>query len=124
MRYQKKLYLCIIKQERKSQPTKPATKKMTTQNNTNDYKAKQNIARQIEDYANTDRIYQNSFFNIAFNDLGSFISKIMKLEVFAAQVAATVDKSMNPYNRYVAKVSSKQAWILACAAFENGIELN
>lgn len=86
------------------------------------YAAKQTVARKIEDYASTDRCYNNSFYEIAFNDFGKFIAEVMKLDIFAAKVAATIDKSMNPYNRRVANVSSKQAWVLACAAVENGIE--
>lgn len=89
---------------------------------TNDYKAKQTIARKIEDYAKTERWNNNSFFPIAFEELGQFIYAITKLDCFAAKVAETVDKSMNPYGFKVANVSSKQAWILACAAVENGIE--
>lgn len=30
---------------------------------------------------------------------------------------------MNPYNRLVAIISDKQAWILACCAIENNINL-
>ena len=93
---------------------------MTTNN---DYKAKQTVARKIEDYANTERWNNNSFFPIAFEEFGRFIDKMMKLEVFAAKVATTIDKTMSPYGYKVASISSKQAWILACAAVENGIEL-
>ena len=89
---------------------------------TNDYTAKQEVARKIESYAKVERRNNNSFFEIAFNDFGRFLSKIESLECFAAQIAATVDKTMNPYGYKVASVSSKQAWILACAAVENNIE--
>lgn len=92
---------------------------MNTPNN--DYKAKQELARKIEQYANTERWNNNSFFPIAFEELGRFIDKIMKLEVFAAKVATTIDKTMNPYGYKVASISSKQAWILACAGIENNI---
>ena len=47
----------------------------------------------------------------------------MKLDAFAAKVAETINKTINPYAAKVANVSSKQAWILACAAVENNIEL-
>ena len=93
---------------------------MKTQSNTNDYKAKQSVARKIEDYAKTER--RNSFFNIAFEEFGRFICNIAALDCFAAKIAETVDKTMNPYGYKVASISSKQAWILACAAVENGIE--
>lgn len=88
----------------------------------NDYKTKQEVARRIESYANTERWNNNSFFDIAFNGLGRLINSIEKIDCFAAKVAETVDKTMNPYGYKVASVSSKQAWILACAAIENGIE--
>lgn len=88
---------------------------------TNDYKMKQTIARQIERYAACER--SNSYFEIAFNNFDNFIESIMKLDAFAAKVAETINKSINPYAAKVANVSSKQAWILACAAVENNIEL-
>lgn len=88
---------------------------------TPEYKKAQEIANAIQDYAATDRWNNNSFFEIAFNRLGAFIGKIQDLEVFAAQIANTIDKTMNPYGRKVANISSKQAWILAVAAVENNI---
>ena len=94
---------------------------MTTANNTNDYKEKQTVARKIEDYANTERWNNHSYFPIAFDELGKLITIISKLDCFAAKVAETIDKTMDPYGFKVANVSSKQAWILACAAVENNI---
>lgn len=88
---------------------------------TAEYKQAQELANSIQKYAEVDRWNNNSFFEIAFNKLGAFIGKIQDLEVFAAQIANTVDNSMNPYGRKVANVSSKQAWILAVAAVENNI---
>lgn len=88
----------------------------------NDYKMKQEVARKIEDYAKTDRWNNNSFFEIAFNDLGRMLDSVSKLNLFAAKVAETVEKTMNPYGKQVAFISSKQAWILACAVVDNGIE--
>lgn len=90
---------------------------------TPEYKKAQEIANAIQDYAATDRWNNNSFFGIAFNKLGAFVGKIQELEVFAAQIANTVDKTMNPHGRKVANISSKQAWILAVAAVENNINL-
>lgn len=88
----------------------------------NDYTKKQKVARKIEDYAKTERRNNNSFFGIAYDELGRLLTEIEKLEAFAAKVAATVGGTMNPYGFCVARISSKQAWILACAAVENGIE--
>lgn len=87
----------------------------------NTYANKQATARKIESYARTNR-RNNSFFTIAFEELGRLINAIESLDCFAAKVAETIDGTMNPYGFQVARVSSKQAWILACAAVENGIE--
>lgn len=89
----------------------------------NDYQAKQEIARRIESYANTTR-NSGSYHELAFNCMDKFVSEIAKLDAFADKVASTIYKSMNPYNFKVAAISSKQAWILACAAVENNVELN
>ena len=90
---------------------------------TEQYSAAQSLANKLVRIADTDRIYCNSLWNIYDNELGIFIDKIMKLSGFAAEIAATVSKSMaNPYRSAVARISSKQAWCLACAAIENGIE--
>lgn len=90
---------------------------MTTNN---DYKAKQELARKIEQYANTDRRFNNSFYTIAFEAFGRFVYDLSKLDCFAAKVAQSVDATMGKFGK-VAKVSSKQAWILACAGIENNI---
>ena len=91
---------------------------------TENYKKAQKLANNLVRIAETNRIYQNSMWNIYNNEMGMFIEKIMKLTCFAAEIAATVEKSMrNPYRSgAVAKISDKQAWILACAAIENNIE--
>lgn len=52
-----------------------------------------------------------------------FISQIQKIDGFAAKIAETVDKTMNPYGKKVAFISEKQSWILAVAAVENNITL-
>lgn len=91
---------------------------MNTPNN--DYKAKQELARKIEQYANTDRRNNNSFYTIAFEAFGRFVYDLSQLDCFAAKVAKSVDATMGKYGK-VAKVSSKQAWILACAGIENNI---
>ena len=52
-------------------------------------------------------------YDLAFENLGRFIDRIKSTPEFAAKIAETIDKSMNPYARRVARISSKQAWILA-----------
>ncbi len=66
---------------------------------------------------------QNPVNEIAFNALGQFISKVQATDGFAAKIAETVDKTMNPYGKKVAFISDKQSWILAVAAVENNITL-
>lgn len=89
---------------------------------TEDYKKAQNLANEIQRTAAYERWNNNSSFNLYFEPLGWFLEKVEKLDVFASQVAHTVGESMNPYGFCIARMSSKQAWILACAAVENGIE--
>jgi hypothetical protein len=88
---------------------------------TEDYKRAQNLANEIKLYANTD-VNNRSFFEIAFNKLSTLLDSVIKLNVFASNVAKTIDSKMNPYNRQVAFVSDKQVWVIACAAIENNIE--
>ena len=82
------------------------------------YKQAQKLANEIKDRWNN-----NSYFDIAFNALGQFISKVQATDGFAAKIAETVDKTMNPYGKKVAFISDKQSWILAVAAVENNITL-
>ena len=93
----------------------------TIEKGTEAYKNAQTIANKIQDYAGKQRWNNNSFFSIALDTLSQFLGQIMTLDCFAAQIAKTVDSTINPYGYQVARCSSKQAWILACAAVENGI---
>lgn len=63
------------------------------------YKQAQKLANEIKDMAGTDRWNNNSYFDIAFNALGQFISKVQATDGFAAKIAETVDKTMNPYGK-------------------------
>ena len=87
------------------------------------YAAVQRMANEIQGWAEKTRRYDNHYFNLGIEVLGRFLSKIQTLDCFAAQIAKTVDASINVYGYQVARCSSKQAWILACAAVENNIEL-
>lgn len=87
------------------------------------YKQAQKLANEIKDMTGTDRWNNNSYFDIAFESLGKFIAQIQKIDGFAAKIAETVDKTMNPYGKKVAFISDKQSWILAVAAVENNITL-
>lgn len=86
----------------------------------NDYQMKQLVANTIVRYAMRSRCDRNAY-EYYTDLLSSLLDKVMKLDVFAAKVAETVDKSMcKGYN--VANVSSKQAWVIACAVVENNID--
>jgi hypothetical protein len=51
------------------------------------------------------------------------MNAVKKTEGFASQVAETVAKTIDYYGFKIASISSKQAWIIACAIVENNIEL-
>lgn len=89
---------------------------------TPEYQKAQQIANSIQGWAEKTRRYDNSYFNLGIEVLAAFLNKIMALDCFAAQIAKTVEASINVYGDKVANVSSKQAWILACAAVQNNIE--
>jgi hypothetical protein len=87
------------------------------------YAKAQKMANSIQGWAEKTRRYDNTYFNLGIEVLVAFLRKVMALDCFAAQIAKTVDASIDIYGYKVANVSSKQAWILACAAVENNIEL-
>ena len=91
---------------------------------TEEYKKAQELATKLFDYSKTKHAsYSYTSYKIFCEMIGEFCNKIMRLGGFAAQVAKTVDDSILADNKYqVANISSKQAWILACTAIENGIE--
>lgn len=85
-----------------------------------EYKKAQELANQIQNWADTERMHVTSFHNASI-ELGCLIHNIKKTDTFAAKIAETIEKSMNPYSYILARVSSKQAWVLACAAVELNI---
>jgi hypothetical protein len=91
---------------------------------TEDYKKASKMANKLQDLANVERWNNNSYWNIAFCNFGHAIDNIKKTNTFAAKIAETVDKSMNPYGFKIANLSSKQAWILACCMVENNISID
>lgn len=90
---------------------------------TPEYRKAGDTANELISLAGRSRWSNNSTFEMCFNHLGCALQDVIKAGGFAAQVAETVEKSMNPYNRSVANMSSKQAWIIACSMVENGISI-
>lgn len=91
---------------------------------TADYKKAQNLANEITRVAGYQRWNNNTLFNLYFDPFFRFIMEIKNLGVFASKIAETIDSQANPYGYQIARVSDKQAWILACAAVENNINLD
>lgn len=91
------------------------------QKGTAEYEKAQALANQLVEDSNVGRI-DSATFERKYDQMGRFLMKIEKLDVFASQVAKTVLKTQNPYGKQVAFLSSKQSWIIACSAVENGIE--
>jgi len=96
-------------------------KKVVIEKGNKYYKQAQHIANKLAMYAETDRWNNNSFFDIAFEEVSRVIDQVKETNHFAAKIANTVTEKMNPYNKKVAFISSKQAWIMACAMVENNI---
>lgn len=90
---------------------------------TSEYKKAGEISNELLVMASRDRWNNNSSFEYCFNTLAFVLADVIKVGGFAADVATTVEKSMNPYNRSVANLSSKQAWVIACSIVENGIKI-
>lgn len=87
------------------------------------YTAAQEMANKITRIAGYERRNNSTIYNVWYDPFGAFLDKVKKVDGFAAQVAGTVEAKMDPYGFKMANCSSKQAWIIACAAIENGIEL-
>lgn len=88
---------------------------------TEEYRKAQKMAWSLERAAKQSQI-NSAGYTMYLDELCKFLRKIMALDCFAAQVAKTVDSKMDGRSYYVASISSKQAWILACAAVENNVE--
>ena len=89
---------------------------------TSEYKKAQKLANLLTAVAAYERFNNASSFNLMFEPFYRFIRVIKELGTFASQVANTIDEKCNPFGFCIARLSSKQAWVLACAAIENNIE--
>lgn len=90
---------------------------------TPEYQKAQKMANELQGWAEKTRVNDTNYFNLGVDVLSSFLNKIIALDVFASQVAKSVEATINVFGYKVANMSAKQAWILACSAVENGIEL-
>lgn len=88
---------------------------------TKEYREAQTLANELVVMAAKQRWNENTLFNLYFDPLSRFLDKMEKVEGFASNVSKTINSKMNPFGSHVAYISSKQAWILACAAIENKI---
>jgi hypothetical protein len=94
------------------------------QKGTEQYRQASKIANEITKVANYERWNNKTLYDMFYNDFYNLMGEIIKLNVFASKIAKTIDDNAEAYSSKIAKVSSKQAWILACAVVENKIEFN
>ena len=93
------------------------------------YKATQALANEIQGWADKDRNFiQGSsggvnLYSQSDESLGRYLGEVQKHGGFAANVAASVEKTLKYGTGYgkVAFMSSKQAWVLAKAGVEHAI---
>ncbi len=90
---------------------------------TTEYREAQKTANIIEDYSLEVVSVKDSSSQQKYDELHWALSMVQKLGVFASQVAETLLGQMNRSHR-MPNVSSKQAWIIACAMIENEIYLD
>lgn len=87
------------------------------------YKEAQELSNRLQQIASYERWNNNNSYEMHFNPFYRFLSRIINLNVFASNVAKTIDEKCTYPSFKIANMSSKQAWILACAAIENNINL-
>lgn len=87
-----------------------------------EYTRAQVIANRLASIANTSRCSNNSYYRLVVDDFGMIIDAVAELEGFAGEVAKTVAKTVG--GPFVARCSSKQAWIIACAIVENNMHFD
>lgn len=96
-------------------------KRNMIQRGSKEYKRAQEIARNLENDARLDKWNNASRWERKGDALGEFLRSMMDIEAFAAKVAETIYGTLYGSDARLAMMSSKQAWILACAAVENDI---
>lgn len=92
------------------------------QKGTAEYARAQAISNRLASIASTSRWNNNSYYKLVVDDFGMIIDAVAALEGFAGEVAKTVAKTVGGAS--VAKCTSKQAWIIACAIVENNMHFD
>ena len=117
--FKKMLYLYNVK-EKQILTIKNETIMITK--GTAEYKKAQEIANEFDRLSNASH-NNGMYFEMCYEKLATALESVMKLQGFASQVATSVNNNMNPNRSKMVTISSKQAWIIACAMVENNIEL-
>ena len=87
-----------------------------------EYTRAQAISNRLASIASTSRWNNNSYYKLVVDDFGKILDAVAGLEGFAGEVAKTVAKTIGGPS--VARCSSKQAWIIACAIVENNMHFD
>lgn len=81
------------------------------------------IFDEIINLSSKEIIFNNSQYYMAYEALSRFLYEIKRLNVFASKVAESIEGKMRNRSPRVAKISEKQAWVLAFAAVEHNIKI-
>lgn len=87
---------------------------------TTEYQLAGEWANKLQRWASYERKNDNTLFKVYFEPFAEIIAKAMQLGGFAGEVAKTVDKTIDSYGYTIAKLTAKQAWIIASALVEAG----
>ena len=93
------------------------------QKGTEQYKEAQELSNRLQQIASYERWNNNNSYELHFNPFYQILSRIINLNVFASNVAKTIDEKCTYPSFKIANMSSKQAWILACASIEINLYL-
>lgn len=95
--------------------------------NTEQLQETKKLANLLQSLSGCDRWNNNSRFTMFYDPMYRFLAAVEKTDTFGAKVANSVRAKAEDYEKRAKKMafpffSSKQAWCIACAAIENGIE--
>ena len=95
---------------------------------TEEYRMAGELARKLYSYANTstsaryERAAREAMVDRFRIGISIFCDGVESLNVFASNIAKTVNASTRTAKYQAAFMSEKQAWCLACAAIEGGVD--